>query len=285
MDSPHGSSGAMGEQSFEVRRLTSAATKAESAFTLIELLVVIAIIGILAAIAMPTLNQFKPDISAVAARQLLNDISHARHVAIAQRTTVYMVFCPTNIQGALGYGALPANEKLKADRLLEKQGVAYTFVSLRDVGDQPGHPTPRYWGQWRTLPQGAYIAPMKFDPNAPDLNIYTNTSVLAFQVHPFPSTNNIPFPSDEVPGTQFVPVSYLAFNYMGQLVVNGSVVDEELIPIVKGTVQVPRDPTTKIANGVPTFTENPIGNGTNNFNIVKIEGITGRPHVEKLPIQ
>src|SRR5437867_235631 len=69
---------------------------AEAAFTLIELLVVIAIIGILVAIALPTVNSFKPNPVAVASRELLDAVARGRQLAISHRTTVYLVFVPTN---------------------------------------------------------------------------------------------------------------------------------------------------------------------------------------------
>ena len=67
------------------------------AFTLIEMLAVIAILGLIAGLAVPALkNLGKSDATVTAARQLLDDIGRARQLAISQRTTVYMVFMPTN---------------------------------------------------------------------------------------------------------------------------------------------------------------------------------------------
>src|SRR5579872_3782665 len=70
------------------------------AFTLIELLTVIAIVGILAALVAPVFIHFsKPDVTEAATRQMLDDVARARQLAISQRSTVYMVFIPTNFWG------------------------------------------------------------------------------------------------------------------------------------------------------------------------------------------
>src|SRR6187455_3099852 len=55
-------------------------------FTLIELLVVIAIIGILVAISMPVLSNFRGDNLAGGIRQMMGDVARARQLAISQRT-------------------------------------------------------------------------------------------------------------------------------------------------------------------------------------------------------
>ena len=60
-------------------------------FTLLEMLTVIAIVGILVALAAPTIKNFrKGDASISATKQLLDDVHRARQLAISQRSTVYM---------------------------------------------------------------------------------------------------------------------------------------------------------------------------------------------------
>src|SRR5437016_6365327 len=93
-----------------------------AAFTLIELLVVISIIGLLAGLAVPVMRNFKPNVVSGATRQLLDDVHRARQLAISQRTTVYMVFVPTNFYNDPTYlqvTQLYPSIKTKGDKLLD----------------------------------------------------------------------------------------------------------------------------------------------------------------------
>jgi type II secretory pathway pseudopilin PulG len=243
---------------------------------LLELLVVIAIMGILAAITLPNMHSFKPNVTASASRQLLDAVGRARQLAIAQRTTVYMVFVPANFWLDPAYAALPQAEKDKASGLYGKQLIGYNYVTVRSLGDQPGQPRARYLDDWRTLPEGTFITPQKFVPfsGAPVLTVVTNLAPwAACAVYGFSYTNNIPFPSEMAPGPAYVWLPHLAFNYLGQLVSGRS----ELVPLTKGSVSFARDPGTKTPLAVaPTLTESPPGNVTNSYNMVSIDWLTGR---------
>ncbi len=271
----------------------------DSAFTLLELLVVIAILGVLAAISAPTLNAFKPNLMAAATQQLLTDVGRARQLAIVNRTTVYMVFVPTNFYDPAGaYSRLPTtsapgttSERDKADKLLNKQLIGYNFVSLRGLGEQPGVLSPRYLSQWRTLPEGTFIALQKFAPPNYTFPPITNGVTLErFPLKPFPVTNNIPFPSEMaslVPNAQpYVPLPFIAFNYLGQLVSRPNN-EPEIIPLARGSVSFGRDAAKMPTKRVPTFIESPPGNSTNNlsFNLIYIDGLTGRAHVERVEVR
>ena len=260
-----------------------------NAFTLIELLVVISIIGLIAAIAVPVVHNFKPNVVAGGSRQLLDDVHRARQLAISQRTTVYMVFVPTNFWSDPAYPPLDNVNKARATNLFDKQLIAYNFVSLRTLGDQPGRGKPHYLSSWKTLPEGVFIAPEKFLPrNNPAMNIYTNfngNNILAMKVFGFNTVTNVPFPAEDTPpaiGKPYVTLPYIAFNYLGQLTTS----QNELIPLTKGAILFQRNQKTGAGEQVvPSIVETPAGNATNAFNVVSIDWLTGRAHLERQQVQ
>ena len=251
------------------------------AFTLIELLAVITIMGLIAALAMPTLRGLKPNAKVAATRDLLDAVGRARQLAISQRTTVYMVFLSTNF-----WANVPATQMTNVQPLLDKQLTGYAFVCLRRVGDQPGKHYPRYLSSWKTLPQGAYIPAEKFWP-APVLTI-SNTAIGTLSIPQFSRTNNIPFPTEDNPITNAtVIMHYIAFDGTGQLV-SGLAGRPELIPVSEGNVSIARDSITKAAifsGAPPRINEVPAGNTSENYSLVYIDRLTGRAHVEHRTVQ
>ena len=267
---------------------------------------VIAIIGILAALTVPALkNLGQSQVQVSAARQLLDDVGRARQLAISQRTTVYMVFVPQVVNW---WSALPAAQLAAGTNLLDKQCSGYTFVSLRSVGDQPGQGVPRYLAEWKSLPSGAFIATNKFNryyqynpgagyPNN-DYLITDSSSGINYPINSFNYyTNNnpnalLPFPVETnrvyTSSAPYFTLPYIAFNYLGQLTVDGATMalHDEYIPLAQGVVTYAVDAGKNLQLTPSDFTENPLGNSTNSmFTLIHIDRLTGRATVRQQKVQ
>src|SRR2546423_9515649 len=181
-----------------------------AAFTLIELLVVMAIIALLATIGLSALKGFgKGTGMAGAQRQMLQDLGLARLSAINGRTTVYVVFVPTNIFDSIAR-VTDTKTLQQLTNLITGQYAAYALLATRTVGDQPGRWNPRYLSEWKRLPQGILIPPYKFDPafaSAPDPHLRS------FSMATNPP---LPFPTGKTLLSPVVPVPYIVFNSQGQ---------------------------------------------------------------------
>lgn len=292
-------------------------TKAgQQAFTLIEMLTVISIIGIIAALSVPVIKNFgQANVTVSATRQLLDAVGYARQLAMADRTTVYMVFVPTNFWDLNGMPNpnWPANnlspvQMAVLTNLLDKQLSGYTYIAYGALGDQPGRHTWHYLAPWQSLPDGTYIPLWKFyNPGitAPGFTFYDPANAnYSFSINPFSYTNTFPFPTEDSTNPAYAGslpmLPYIAFNYLGQLsdysgrllspadIAQGQDYDQDFagggvdIPLAEGAVISGKYPNTRAPiMGPPQVIETPPGNSTNiQYNVVHIDPLTGRATLE-----
>ena len=78
------------------------------AFSLFEMVIVVGLMGLLAALALPSMKLGKGSQMSAATRQLLDDLTLARLRAINNRSQVYVVFLP-HVQSYLAVGATGPN--------------------------------------------------------------------------------------------------------------------------------------------------------------------------------
>ena len=268
------------------------------AFTLLELLVVIGIIALISAIAIPSFNAMKPNLLAVASRQLLDDLSWARQRAISDHTTVYVVFVPSCYDNLGGQPAGVPNSDQQ--RLLQGQYTSYAFYVKRQLGDQPGNPTVQYLTGWKKLPQGTAFAQAKFGYPVPGPMYGATTPSSLITIN----GSNVCWTFD-VTSVQWNPdlnpqpsqpayFPYISFDYRGSLSsswhTEGAKSGHCVIPLTKAVISAPRDPADPTHQALlwpnqpnqVTFAENP-PNGwidPNLYTYIVIDGPTGKAHAE-----
>lgn len=242
------------------------------AFSLVELLVVIAVIGLLAAIAMPSVRGLiGGDKVAAAATQLSDDLAYARQKAINDRTTVYVVFVsPSIVKTSWSY--LTPDERKQFDQLINGQFTTYAVFARRSLGDQPGPGRARYITQWQRLPEGLFISTNEFayyDKTAWRNMAATNRPFLYLPV-PFPTAQS-----------KEVLLPCIVFNYQGQLIhqVQSNNPGDEYIYISQGAVNFPKNPAGTVTLADPNIVEKPQANWMRNP-YVRVDWLTGRSRVE-----
>jgi hypothetical protein len=93
------------------------------------------------------------------------------------------------------------------------------------------------------------------------------------------STPVIPFPLENtarVGVRPYVVLPYIAFDYMGRLASNQGGGQGAVLPITRGSVVFAHDANKRPTLGLPSFSEQPMGNTTNGYNLVYVDRITGR---------
>jgi prepilin-type N-terminal cleavage/methylation domain-containing protein len=247
------------------------------AFTLLELLVVMSIIGFLAALTLPHVGGFnRANSVAAASRQLVDDVARARNRALANRSTVYMVFVPSysDVYQSVRQEVTQVTPQLT--NLLGHQFMSYALLSARTVGDQPGQHYPHYLTEWQTLPSGIFVWPWQFSPETRGVTISTtNTSSgtsNADFVYSLP-TNSFPFPSISAGTSMNLP--YIAFTPQGTLMTPTN----QYIVLTRGSIFYAQDTNGNYLPGPPNVVETPPGNETNNPCLIKIDWLTARASI------
>lgn len=252
---------------------------AAAAFTLLELLVVIGIIGILASISLPSIRALSQGHATDSgSRQLLDDLGNARLLALSTRSTVCMVFVPSDplqqvsrIQASnLSAAEKKAQITLLTNVLYRGPYMDYALYSLRTVGDQPGRSTPHYLTGWKRLPDGVYITPSKLVDLGNQWDAVANSVVATNRPLPYAA---FPFPNIDSPAMR---MPYIAFDPSGQVTyLDGAqpIYRGEALSLTRGSILFP--PAAVAAAQPLNIVATPPGNSTE----ITVNWLTGRARV------
>ena len=249
------------------------------AFTLMELMVVIAIIAAMSIISLPAIRGLgQSNVVTSGTQQLIDDLMLARHKAMVGRTPVHVVFVP-DLSNQPVPGGLDNRDQKVWDQL---RGGAYTRYALyaeRTLGDQPGKRNGRYITDWRTLPDGVFIATYEYEPLPPAQFDGEPPIDRPFKDWGF----SFPFPTEQSRHKRDLP--HVTFDQNGALLQhdrNGNrVYKPEYIWMAKGSVLVARN-----GNNVSLDArEVPLFNSSSNYNRIRIDPVSGRARLERPEIK
>lgn len=210
------------------------------AFTLLELLIVIGIIGLLAATSVPAIRSLTQSHGISAAhRQVQDDLTIARQLALNGRRTVYMVFVPPTMRSHFDqirhYETEPQRTRdlRRLTNLVNGQFTAYALFTKRTAGDQPGRGTPVYLSEWKQLPEGMLFQTNKFDDLKDEWlakadKVLDTNRPLPYALFPFPAANSLP-----------ARLPYIAFSPKGQLAYEEArppVLAGEAVALTRGSI-------------------------------------------------
>ena len=280
------------------------------AFTLIELLVVITIIGLLLGLGLPMIKGMNKSNSMIAAdRQLLDDINYARQRAIGDHTSVYMVFVPPTVIN----WTVPTDPALSKS-MINLYGGQYTIMRCspcvlsvnsraapRRIISPPGGPC-----------RPAFISPpinSASTPVCPGLAPTFFFNSVNHPEFPFPVATNFAAAKNDF------ALPHFGFNYLGQVIYRSNSVDHLVytqgdaanhmyIPLARGSLFYQRNADGTYAAQGPDIAETqpgaayyanynstnvqggaPLPVGSNSYNQIYIDPLTGRAKVQRLQIQ
>jgi len=245
------------------------------------MLTVVVIISILAGVSLPAVRGLAHGhVMTSASQQLLDDLALARRMAISSRTSVFVVFVPTNLY-SMNLSSGTAGDASAFHQLWGKTYTSYALYADRMIGDQPGQSTPRYFTEWKTLPEGVFIAPLAYVP--PPAN-YKSGVDLGLTVKP---TAAFPLTTSATVAWNFPCV---AFDYTGELidpVFLTPLRSDQVIPLDRGSVFYQRDANGNFLNAPPDLVETPKGNAYSpaSYIHVRVNHLTGRARIEQPIIQ